>query len=99
MILPYFDGDMSLNEALFYALLLCICITVNTIMHHPYFLRIILMGMKMRIACSGIIYKKLFKLNFSSAENKSISGQIINMLSNDVSRIEFAPYFIAYLGI
>lgn len=97
-ILSYFDNKIDLNQALIYGSLLCLCMTINSVIHHPYFMQVVLTGMKMRIACSGVIYKKLFSLKFSSAENQSIGGQIINMISNDVSRIEFAPYFIAYLG-
>ena len=81
-ILAYFDGRIDLQRALIYASILCLCTTLNAIIHHPYFLRVILLGMKIRIACSGIIYKKLFKLNYSSDENKKIGGKKIKFLFN-----------------
>ena len=73
-ILQYFDDTIDLQRALIYGSLLCLCTMLNAVIHHPYFLRVILMGMKIRIACSGLIYKKLFKLNYSCEENKSIGG-------------------------
>ncbi|XP_015127765.1 multidrug resistance-associated protein 4 [Diachasma alloeum] len=45
------------------------------------------MGMRLRIASSSLIYRKILKLSRSSA-NRTTSGQIINLLSNDVARFD-----------
>lgn len=41
----------------------------------------------MRIACSSLIYRKALKLN-QSAFVETSAGQIVNLLSNDVGRLE-----------
>ncbi|XP_054157408.1 ATP-binding cassette sub-family C member 4-like [Oppia nitens] len=47
-------------------------------------------GLRMRVACCGLMYKKSMKLN-RTALGKTTVGQILNMMSNDVNRIdEFA---------
>lgn len=95
-ILLYFEGSIEFEQALMFGFLLCGCMTLNSLIHHPYFLHVMLTGMQMRIGCSGVIYKKIFNMKLS--ENQATSGQIINILSNDVSKLETLPYFIAFLG-
>lgn len=58
-ILKYFEGTGDINHALFYAGLLSLGVTINCIVHHPYFLNISRIGIKMRLAASGLIYKKV----------------------------------------
>jgi ATP-binding cassette subfamily C (CFTR/MRP) protein 4 len=50
--------------------------------------------MQMRIAVCGLIYRKSLKLNLSEHDS---TGKIINMLSNDGTRIEFGFLWISYL--
>jgi ATP-binding cassette subfamily C (CFTR/MRP) protein 4 len=97
-ILKYFDGQADLKYALINGLYMSFCVTVNCILHHPYFLNIYKLGFKMRIACSGLIYKKVSRLKLSGLDTQS-NGQIINMLANDLSRIEFLLMFMPYLFI
>ncbi|CAF4420884.1 unnamed protein product, partial [Adineta steineri] len=47
----------------------------------------------MRIAYSGLIYRKVLRLSTHSMNNIS-SGKIMNLLSNDAGQIELALYFI-----
>ncbi|CAF1162569.1 unnamed protein product [Adineta ricciae] len=51
---------------------------------------------KMRIAYSGLIYRKVLRLS-SNAMTKISSGKIVNLLSNDSSQIEYALYFVNYI--
>jgi ATP-binding cassette subfamily C (CFTR/MRP) protein 4 len=97
-ILKYFDGQADLKWALMNGFFMSICVTINCILHHPYFLNIYKLGFKMRIACSGLIYKKVSKLKLCGIDAES-NGQIINMLANDLSRIEFLLMFMPYLFI
>lgn len=45
-----------------------------------------------------MIYRKVLKLTKNALERSSI-GQVVNLLSNDVSRFEFAVTYIHYLWI
>ncbi|XP_063983809.1 ATP-binding cassette sub-family C member 4-like isoform X2 [Diachasmimorpha longicaudata] len=56
------------------------------------------MGMRLRIASSSLIYRKILKLSRSSA-NKTAGGQIMNLLSNDVARFDQVFTLIHYLWI
>ena len=58
-MMTYFDGTGDLNTALIYGGLICLGGTINAVVHHPYFLEISKLGIKMRLACSGLIYKKV----------------------------------------
>nr|UOU03342.1 ATP-binding cassette subfamily C4-4-1 [Brachionus rubens] len=95
-ILRYFEGSATFQDALLYAFYIAIGVFINCVVHHPYFLELTRIGMKMRLASSGLLYKKAFKLNMSGADNQ-LGGQLINMLSNDGTRIEYSVYFIPHL--
>jgi hypothetical protein len=58
-VIKYFKGEISLALGSVYALVLVICLTVYTALHHPYFYQNMRYGMQIRIAVSGLIYKKV----------------------------------------
>ncbi len=58
-MMTYFDGTGNINTALLYGGLICLGATFNAVIHHPYFLHIAKLGVKMRLACSGLVYKKV----------------------------------------
>lgn len=62
-ILRYFEGSATFDEALMYAFFIAIGVTINCIVHHPYFLELTRIGMKMRLATSGLLYKKVILKN------------------------------------
>ncbi|KAL7298327.1 hypothetical protein TKK_0008673 [Trichogramma kaykai] len=55
-------------------------------------------GMRARIACSSLIFRKLTKLS-SSLANQSTGGLVINLLSNDVAKFERTSIFLHYIWI
>lgn len=97
-ILKYFDGTSDLKNTLIYATLMSIGIAINCVVHHPYFLGVGIYGMKIRLACAGLLYKKSFKLNLCGLNSES-GGQLINLLANDGGRVEFMLFFVPYLFI
>nr|APD26517.1 ATP-binding cassette transporter subfamily C member 4 X1 protein [Brachionus koreanus] len=96
IILQYFNGTIELSTALIFAGLSSICVLIDSMLHHPYFLNAYRYGMRLRIACWGLIYRKILRLSLKTLDSKS-AGDIINLLSTDATRIEFGMYFLPYL--
>ena len=52
-------------------------------------------SLKLRVALSGIMYKKVLKLNKSAFLHTS-PGQIINLIGNDINKLEMILHFLPY---
>ncbi|XP_041973671.1 ATP-binding cassette sub-family C member 4-like [Aricia agestis] len=55
-------------------------------------------GMRVRIASCSIMYRKILKLN-RVGMSKTQPGQVINLMSNDVSRFDLAALFLHYIWV
>ncbi|KAL2743664.1 putative multidrug resistance-associated protein lethal(2)03659 isoform X1 [Vespula maculifrons] len=98
-LLRYYNtNEVSKNEAYLYALGIILCSAVNVFVVHPYMMAILHMGMKMRVACCSLIYRKALRLS-RTALGKTTVGQAVNLLSNDVNRFDVAIIFLHYLWI
>ena len=62
-----------------------IMLIINSAVHHQVFFRGARLGMLARITITTAIYKKLMRLTIA---NDSAAGQIVNMVSNDIQKIE-----------
>ena len=69
-----------------------------TIVHHTYFNGVYIVGMRIRIACSALVYRKALKLS-NSALGQTTVGQMVNLLSNDVNRFDTTVMFTHYLWV
>ncbi|XP_023246593.1 multidrug resistance-associated protein 4-like [Copidosoma floridanum] len=56
------------------------------------------LGMRLRIAASSLIYRKMIRLSCASA-NEASGGLVINLLSNDVARFELVLNFLHYVWV
>ncbi|XP_076255687.1 putative multidrug resistance-associated protein lethal(2)03659 isoform X3 [Rhynchophorus ferrugineus] len=92
------DVDVSKNEAYMYAGGVVFCSLVNILIVHPYMMGAIHLGMKLRIACCTLIYRKSLKLS-KTALGETTVGQVVNLLSNDVNRFDIACIFAHYLWL
>ncbi|XP_039312480.1 multidrug resistance-associated protein 4-like isoform X1 [Solenopsis invicta] len=103
-IINYFSRNttgtnkIQLNDALIYVGGLVICSIISVIIMHQTVVLSLQFGMKIRVACSSLLYRKLLRLNRASM-NQTGTGQIINLLSNDVTRFDQLMMFLNYLWI
>ncbi|XP_062142485.1 probable multidrug resistance-associated protein lethal(2)03659 [Drosophila sulfurigaster albostrigata] len=98
LIAYYTNGKESINDAYFYAAGVIACSALNVFIMHPYMLGTVHMGMKMRVALSSMIYRKALKLS-KTALGDTTAGHIVNLISNDVGRLDLATIFVHYLWV
>ncbi|XP_032455224.1 multidrug resistance-associated protein 4-like isoform X1 [Nasonia vitripennis] len=98
-ILLYFHpaSTTSASEAYFYVTAMVFLLLTETITWwHTN--NLIVLGMKMRIACTSLVYRKMMRLSCSSIGGSS-SGRIMNLMSNDVGYFEMLVMFTPDLVI
>nr|XP_057907958.1 multidrug resistance-associated protein 4 isoform X2 [Doryrhamphus excisus] len=92
------NDQTALNNSLGYAAGLSICTIGLALLHHLYFFHVQRVGMKIRVAMCHMIYKKALCLS-SSAMGKTTTGQIVNLLSNDVNKFDEVTIFLHFLWV
>ncbi|XP_027391375.1 LOW QUALITY PROTEIN: multidrug resistance-associated protein 4-like [Bos indicus x Bos taurus] len=92
------NDSAALHEAYGYAAGLSACVLVWAVLHHLYFYHMQRVGMRLRVAVCHMIYRKALRLS-SSATVKTTTGQIVNLLSNDVNRFDQVTTFLHYLWV
>ncbi|XP_017848791.2 multidrug resistance-associated protein 4-like [Drosophila busckii] len=79
----------------------CLLVVINLLaclLWHHLYLRQRLMGARMRIACCSLVYRKTLRLSMKTV-GQTPAGHLINLLSNDVSRLDYALVFTHYIWI
>ncbi|XP_014088878.3 probable multidrug resistance-associated protein lethal(2)03659 isoform X1 [Bactrocera oleae] len=84
--------------AYIYALGVILCNAINVLFRHPYMLGIQHIGMKVRIAMCNLIYRKALRLN-RTALGGTTTGQVVNLISNDVGRLDTSIMHIHVLWV
>lgn len=92
------ENMTALYETLGYAAGLSICTIGLALLHHLYFYHVQRAGMKIRVAMCHMIYNKALRLS-SSAMGKTTTGQIVNLLSNDVMKFDEVTIFLHFLWV
>ncbi|KAM9049659.1 ATP-binding cassette sub-family C member 4 isoform 2-T2 [Megaptera novaeangliae] len=100
-IIGYFENynptdSAALYEAYGYAGVLSACTLVLAILHHLYFYHVQCAGMRLRVAMCHMIHRKALRLS-NLAMGKTTTGQIVNLLSNDVNRFDQVTIFLHFL--
>ncbi|KAL2310771.1 hypothetical protein Nmel_002439, partial [Mimus melanotis] len=100
-IINYFENydasdELALNFAYCHAGVLSVCTLILATMHHLYFYHVQRAGMKLRVAMCHMIYRKALRLS-NVAMAKTTTGQIVNLLSNDVNKFDQVTIFLHFL--
>ncbi|CAC5381267.1 ABCC4 [Mytilus coruscus] len=99
-LIRYFTpgSTVSSTDAYLYAMGVSLCAIILAIFHHPYFFGVQRIGMQLRVACCSLLYRKALRLN-NTALGQTTTGQIVNLMSNDVNRFDTAAIFLHYLWV
>lgn len=90
--------EITETQAYLYAAGVVGCSLANVFVAHPYMMAILHMGMKLRVSCCSLIYRKALRLS-KTALGQTTVGQVVNLLSNDVNRFDIAIIFLHYLWL
>ncbi|XP_068628985.1 ATP-binding cassette subfamily C member 4-like [Battus philenor] len=101
LFIGYFSGEKTpenyRNAHIHNFLMNLLSITTALILPHLHLIQG-RVGMRVRIACCSIVYRKILKLN-RRALGKTEPGQVINLMSNDVNRFDLAAVFLNYIWV
>ncbi|XP_052782620.1 ATP-binding cassette sub-family C member 4-like isoform X3 [Mya arenaria] len=99
-LIRYFTpgSEVTKTESLLYAGGISLCAVILAVSHHPYFFGVQRIGMKMRIACCSLLYRKSLRLSNDGLAGTT-TGQIVNLMSNDVNRFDQAVIFLHFLWV
>ncbi|CAG9830782.1 unnamed protein product [Diabrotica balteata] len=92
------QGRITREESFFFAAGVGIINAIVVMTTHPYMLAVLHIGMKVRVACCSLIYRKVLRLKFTSIGGRTV-GNVVNLMSNDVTRFDLAAMFVHYLWI
>ncbi|XP_043656318.1 probable multidrug resistance-associated protein lethal(2)03659 isoform X2 [Drosophila teissieri] len=91
------EGDNQ-TKAYLYALGVILTSACNVLFMHPYMLGMFHIGMKARIAMTSMIYRKALRLSRTALGDTTI-GQVVNLISNDVGRLDVSVIHMNYLWL
>ncbi|KAJ0181179.1 hypothetical protein K1T71_003264 [Dendrolimus kikuchii] len=92
------EENMDRFDAGMYALaMLGLNFTVVMCQHHNNMF-VARFGMKIKVACSSLLYRKVLRINQVSAGDIA-GGKLVNLLSNDMARFDYSFAFMHYLWV
>ncbi|CAN9498397.1 unnamed protein product [Ophioblennius macclurei] len=102
-IILYFENydpsdEMGLYLAYSYAAAMSLSSFGLAILQHLYYYNLQRIGMKIRVAMCHVIYRKALDLS-SESMGRTTTGQIVNLLSNDINRFDEIPLNLHYLWV
>lgn len=86
------DTDTEYSDALLYATGIVVLNGLNAIALNQVYNLSYHNGMKVRVAVCSLIYRKSLRLS-QTALGETSPGKMVNLLSNDVNRFDFATFF------
>ncbi|XP_053272848.1 ATP-binding cassette sub-family C member 4 [Pleuronectes platessa] len=92
------NDSQAFHDALGYAAGLSLFAIILAVLHHFYFYQLQRVGSKIRVALCHMVFKKALRLN-NHAMGKTTTGQIVNLLSNDVNKFDDMTIFLHFLWV
>ncbi|KAJ2946419.1 hypothetical protein O0L34_g12458 [Tuta absoluta] len=92
------DSKMTKMEAGYYALGLVGINSVTAMTQHHYNMFTRRFALRVKVACSALIYRKLLRVNQASIGDVA-AGKLVNLLSGDISRFDYAFIFLNDLWV
>ncbi|XP_045455242.1 ATP-binding cassette sub-family C member 4-like [Melitaea cinxia] len=92
------NSTMSQEEASYYAAGLVLANLVAAFFNHQGNYYCQQFGMKLRIATSTLMFRKIMRMNNGSL-GETTAGKVVNLLSNDLQRFDLAFLFLHYVWI
>ncbi|KAH8281374.1 hypothetical protein KR054_000151, partial [Drosophila jambulina] len=98
LISHFSQGSESTNKAYIYAGGLILSVGLNVIIKHPCLCGVWNLYFKARVSLSSMIYRKSLRLS-RTALGAATSGHVVNLISNDVSRMDNNVHLAHFLWI
>ena len=80
--------EQDVNRAFLWAGILSIVSLSQTAIHHVLFFFSMRAGWNWKISCTAFIYEGLFELQYGGALAATMTGRMMNLISNDVAKFE-----------
>ncbi|XP_031345834.1 probable multidrug resistance-associated protein lethal(2)03659 isoform X2 [Photinus pyralis] len=98
--MPAAEGEPHVTqlEARLYAAGIALMAFLYILSFHPLLVQLYLVGLKVKIACSSLIYRKALKLS-DGAFNSTNVGQIVNLIASDAPMFINCSFLLNYLWI
>jgi ATP-binding cassette subfamily C (CFTR/MRP) protein 4 len=90
------QADITQTQAFGYAAAIVGLSFLFTIFNELMYLECCLLGMKLRVACSSLIYRKCLQMKKTTYQRVT-TGKIVSLLSNDVYRLDYMFNHIHYM--
>ncbi|KAK5640038.1 hypothetical protein RI129_010849 [Pyrocoelia pectoralis] len=90
--------DAKKEEIYFYGAAVVCCSFLISSLTHPFLLVTQSLGLKLRVCCSSLVYRKILKLRLDVFDKNS-SGKILTLVTNDSNRFNDLPLTMQYIWI
>ncbi|KAK5645843.1 hypothetical protein RI129_004307 [Pyrocoelia pectoralis] len=97
-LIHYSAREIKKDPPYVYALSIIGLSLISCTIIQPSFMASSHLGLKIRVACSCLVYNKIFRLN-SAALNLATPGHIINLLSTDLNVFESVGFLFHFIWI
>ncbi|XP_045455226.1 ATP-binding cassette sub-family C member 4-like [Melitaea cinxia] len=100
MLLTYWEPgtDMTYKQAVYCASAVIVISLLIAFLNHHGTYSTQQFGMKVRIAACSLIYRKVMRMS-SGALAQTTAGQVVNLLSNDVNRFDYAFIYTHFIWL